>query len=81
MSSWQRWALNRPLNWWLSPIAIQIHTHCAGCGGRLSRPTHGPGFCQSCNAPKLFENLGHIASKSGGVRCNTGDAITTSIQE
>jgi hypothetical protein len=49
MSSWQRWALNRPLNWWLSPIAIQIHTHCAGCGGRLSRPTHGPGLCQSCN--------------------------------
>jgi hypothetical protein len=73
--------LNRLLSWWLSPIDIPIHTHCAGCGARLSQPTHGPGFCQSCDAPKPFENLGHAAPKSGAGRRNAGDAITTSIQE
>lgn len=36
------------LNWLLSPIDIPLHTHCAGCGARLCRPTHGPGFCPSC---------------------------------
>jgi hypothetical protein len=38
------------LNWWRAQIDIPIHTHCAGCGIRLSRPTHGPSECQSCNA-------------------------------
>jgi hypothetical protein len=36
------------------------------------------GRAQSACRP---ENLGHAAPKSGAVRCNTGDAITTSIQE
>jgi hypothetical protein len=41
---WQRF-----LNWWRSPIHTPIHTHCAACGVRLSRPTLGPSCCQSCN--------------------------------
>jgi hypothetical protein len=68
------WVLNRLLRWWRSPIGIPFYTHCAGCGVRLPRPTHGQSFCQSCSAPKPFENLGHVAPKSGAGRCETGNA-------
>jgi hypothetical protein len=49
--------LARLLSWWRSPIDTPIHTHCSGCGARLSRPTLGPSRCHNCNAPKPFENL------------------------
>jgi hypothetical protein len=42
--------IRKPLTWWRSPIDTPVHTHCAGCGVRLSWPTLGPSCCKNCDA-------------------------------